>query len=290
MRPPEVITEEVCEDLPARMARPPGEALRLYWLGQAGFVIEGAGRRLVVDPYLSESLAEKYRGTRFPHIRMMPPPVTADGIAHVDAVLSTHAHTDHLDPGTLPALMAANPQAVLVAPASAREKALERSGIAEERLVAVDAGERREPLPGLVLTVTRAAHESLERDADGRHLFLGMAVDLCGRRIFHSGDTVPFPGQAEEVAALRADLALLPVNGRDAFRAANGVPGNMDVGEAVALARATGIGTVIAHHFDLFAFNTVPRETIGRFARHEESVYLKAARLGVSYRVQPVVS
>ena len=85
------------------LAAPPGEALRLCWLGQAGFVIDGGGLRAVIDPYLSDSLAEKYRGKAFAHRRMMPAPVAPDGIAHVDLVLATHAHTDHLDLGTLPA-------------------------------------------------------------------------------------------------------------------------------------------------------------------------------------------
>jgi hypothetical protein len=41
--------------------------ITLYWLGQAGFVIQAGGRRLVIDPYLSDTLAEKYEGTATPH-------------------------------------------------------------------------------------------------------------------------------------------------------------------------------------------------------------------------------
>jgi hypothetical protein len=43
--------------LDARLAARPGAGTRLYWLGQAGFVLESEGRRLVIDPYLSDSLA-----------------------------------------------------------------------------------------------------------------------------------------------------------------------------------------------------------------------------------------
>ena len=39
----------------------------ISWLGQAGFLIRWREFRLVIDPYLSDSLATKYRGTRFPH-------------------------------------------------------------------------------------------------------------------------------------------------------------------------------------------------------------------------------
>jgi|ERR1700677_2681357 hypothetical protein len=41
----------------------------LYWLGQAGFIIQAGAKRLTIDPYLSDTLAEKYRGTATPHER-----------------------------------------------------------------------------------------------------------------------------------------------------------------------------------------------------------------------------
>jgi L-ascorbate metabolism protein UlaG (beta-lactamase superfamily) len=263
--------------LPQLLAEPPGEAVRLLWLGQAGFVIDGGGRRVVIDPYLSDSLAGKYRGKLYPHNRMMPVPVLPGEIRHVDMVLATHHHSDHLDPGTLPALMAANSDAVLVAPAAARDLALDRSGIASARLATIDAG-RSIVEKGIGITAVRAAHEDLEQDAAGHHLYLGYAVRIGGAVIFHSGDTVPFAGQVEEVARPQADLALLPVNGRDAERKANGVPGNMDIGEALELARRAGIAQVIAHHFDLFAFNTVPRAEVEAAAGKSVKPLLMAAR------------
>lgn len=260
------IEAPLAKPLPELLAEPPGEVVRILWLGQAGFVIDGAGKRLVIDPYLSDSLAEKYRGTRFDHRRMMPVPVTPDAVAHVDLVMVTHHHTDHLDPGTLPALMAANAEATLVAPFAARELALSRASIPAERLVTIDAGQTAS-VAGVMITATRAAHEGLDYDDQGHARFLGLATRIGGAIIFHSGDTVPFDGQIEEVARLQADLALLPVNGRDAARRNNGVPGNMNINEAIALARAARIPQMIAHHFDMFAFNTLPRRDVEASAR-----------------------
>lgn len=282
MAPARLIETPLPRPLADMLAQPPGDALRLFWLGQAGFVIEGGGRRAVIDPYLSDSLAQKYRGTTFPHRRMMPAPVPPDGIRHVDLVLATHAHTDHMDPGTLPALLAANPAAMLVAPRAAAATALERAGVSPARLIDIDAGEVR-TIAGIPVTATRAAHEQLERDPDGHHRFLGLMLDIGGARVLHSGDTIPFDGQIPEVRALRADLALFPVNGRDAVRAANGVPGNMDMAEALALARAASIPAMIAHHFDLFDFNTAPREQVDAMARASRAPDALAARVDVSY-------
>jgi L-ascorbate metabolism protein UlaG (beta-lactamase superfamily) len=274
--------------LPELLALPPGKPVRLHWLGQAGFVIDGAERRLVIDPYLSNSLAEKYRGRKFPHVRMMPPPVTPGQIARVDVVLATHHHTDHLDPGTLPALMAANSNALLVVPAAARNLALTRAEIDPERLCTLDAGETA-TIAGIEITAVRAAHETLEQDDEGFYRFLGYALRIGGNVIFHSGDTIPFPGQVDEVAALGADLALFPVSGRDAVRKANGVPGNMDMTEALALAHAAGIPQVIAHHFDLFDFNTVPRADIEAAARSSAAPMLMPACTSCAYSSYPIV-
>lgn len=267
------------------LAAPPGEALRLCWLGQAGFVIDGGGRRAVIDPYLSDSLAEKYRGKAFPHRRMMPAPVAPDRIAHVDLVLATHAHTDHLDPGTLPALLAANPGATLLAPRSAREAALQRSGVDPSRLRLIEAGESC-VIAGIGVTATRAAHETLERDAEGFHRFLGLALRIGGATVLHSGDTIPFAGQLEEVRALAADLALFPVNGRDALRASQGVPGNLTLEEALALAREAGIPALIAHHFDLFDFNTVARPEVEAATRSSRRPQAVAASVGMAYGLE----
>ncbi len=278
-----MIESPLSQPLPQFLAAPPGKLLRLYWLGQAGFVVDGGGRRVVIDPYLSDSLAQKYRGTAFAHERMMPAPVAPEGIAHVDLVLTTHAHTDHMDPGTLPALLAANPAALMVAPRAARDAALTRSGVAADRMRLMDAGETTTPLPGLTITATAAAHETLERDAAGNHRFLGYALTMAGRCIFHSGDTIPFDGQTAEVAALKADLALFPVNGRDMVREANGIPGNFTADEAVALARTAAIPVMIAHHHGLFAFNTATPQDLVRIgtASHSPQVYI--ANLGACW-------
>jgi L-ascorbate metabolism protein UlaG (beta-lactamase superfamily) len=272
------------------LAAPPraGEPLAAYWLGQAGFVIDVDGRRLLVDPYLSDSLARKYRDAKYRHVRMMASPIAPEDVPHVDLVLCTHRHTDHMDPDTLQPLARRFPALRFVVPAASLEEAARRCGVGLGRLVAADAGDDLEPLPGVRVRPVAAAHEAIQRDERGRHEWLGYVVDAGGHRLYHSGDCVPYPGLVETVAALAPQVALLPVNGRDATRRDNGVPGNFTLDEAVALCHEAGVPAMVAHHYGLFDFNTVPPALIDDRAAVEAArgLQLTRARLRATLRLE----
>ncbi len=227
----------------------------LAWLGQAGVLLRSRAGLLAIDPYLSDSLAAKYRGTRFPHVRMMPPPVAPEKLTGLNAVFCTHAHTDHMDPGTLGPLAQVNPGCRFVVPRSSRATAEER-GVPPERLITADAGESG-TAASIRWHALASAHEQLETDAAGLQMFLGYVIELEGLRIYHSGDCVPYPGLAAELGRREVDVAILPVNGRDMHRSAAGIPGNFTFAEAVALCRNAGIESILACHFGMFDFNTI---------------------------------
>jgi L-ascorbate metabolism protein UlaG (beta-lactamase superfamily) len=235
---------------------PPRDAdLRLRWLGQAGFLIETISSRVLIDPYLSDSLAEKYRGKPYPHRRMMETPIAPSLLGGIDLYLATHGHTDHLDPGTLGPVAASSPDCIFVVPASCLDLALER-GAPADRLVGANAFESLK-FKDVAIHPLPSAHEELSTDEAGRHRFLGYVLELGGLVLYHSGDCVPYPGLSENLAPYDIDLGLLPVNGRDQGRREAGIPGNFDLGEAVGLAFSRGFGLCIGHHFGMFDFNTI---------------------------------
>lgn len=231
----------------------------LFWLGQAGFWLETGHHRILIDPYLSDSLATKYKGRQYDHVRMMPPPVEVQDLPRPDLVLITHAHTDHLDPETLAPLHQRFSDLDFVVPASSQELALERIG-ADARLILVDADQTLEPLPDLYLRTFPAAHETLEKDLNGHHKFLGYGIKTRNLRVYHSGDCIPFTGLKERVTAFDPQICLLPVNGRDELRKSSGIPGNFTLEEAIHLARHSPF--LIPHHYDMFAFNTIDPDKI----------------------------
>lgn len=246
----------------SRIGAMTASGLRLFWLGQAGFLIESLSARILIDPYLSNSLAAKYAGTRFPHERMMPAPIAPEALGRIDLVICTHRHTDHMDGETLQPLCARLPDVRVIVPAAERDEAMRRTGVSAGRLLCLDAGDWCEPLPGVVVRAVAAAHETLDTDTLGRHRFLGYGVSAGDVTVFHSGDTIPFPGQVEAAEALNADLALLPVNGRSKALLHSGFAGNLTLDEALGLSCAAGIPAMIAHHHGMFAFNTLGKSVV----------------------------
>ena len=258
----------------------------LYWLGQAGFAVVCGNQRVLIDPYLSDSLALKYRGQYYGHERMMSTPVLPSELLQLDAVLCTHRHTDHMDPDTLRPLSQRFPSLRFVAPRADRLLALERMQCEPANLLSVDAGEVSSLLTKWQLHALPAAHETVEYDAEGHCKWLGyMLTSPAGHRIYHSGDCVPFEGLVDTLTTLQPHVALLPVNGRGATRSGHGVPGNFHLHEALKLCQISGIPACIAHHHGMFAFNTVTSSEIDMLSAQAalRSLQFVRAQLGVRY-------
>jgi L-ascorbate metabolism protein UlaG (beta-lactamase superfamily) len=98
-----------------------------------------------------------------------------------------------------------------------------------------------------------AAHEKLEKDADGRHKFLGYVFEFGDWFVYHSGDTVLYDGMVDWLRRWPIDVALLPINGRLPERR---VDGNLWGREAAQLAKDFGARLVIPCHYEMFEFNT----------------------------------
>ncbi|MCE9614849.1 MAG: MBL fold metallo-hydrolase [Lentisphaerae bacterium] len=267
--------------VPEDLAAPSPGGVRLWWLGQAGFAVRAGGLRLLIDPYLSDALEAKYRGREFSHARLMPPPLEPRQVRELDGFLCTHAHSDHMDPGTIGVVAACNPGCRFVAPRAERQTAIER-GVPPDRFVGMNAGDTLTLGPDVELQAIAAAHEEFETNDAGEHRFLGYIVRAGGITLYHAGDCVPYPGQTEALVAAQVHVALLPVNGRG-----NGVSGNFTFDEAVALCRAAQIPVLLVHHFGMFAFNTVPVvELRRRAAGIETGTQVIVPEVGVRYEAR----
>ena len=245
-------------------------ASRLWWLGQSGFLLIAGGKTVLFDPYLSDSLTQKYAHTDKPHVRVTERVIAPDRLTGIDIITTSHSHTDHLDAATLLPLLSVNPTAQLVAARANRAMILERLGNVVEHLVETDAGECIS-LAGAEFHGIPAAHNIVERDEHGHCRFLGYVARVGALTVYHSGDTVLHDGLVPALKHFQVDVALLPINGNQPERR---VAGNLDGAEAARLAKEISARVVVPHHFDLFAFNTEPPDLFESECR----------RLGQSFR------
>ncbi|OJW19257.1 MAG: hypothetical protein BGO49_11930 [Planctomycetales bacterium 71-10] len=262
---------------------PPASGAAVWWTGQSGFLVRSAQGLLGVDLYLSEHLTRKYEATNRPHVRMTRSPLRGGDLSTVDLLLASHKHSDHLDPGTAPDLLAASRSAMLVLPEAIREHAL-GLGLDAARLIGAVAGSEVRGA-GFRVRAIPAAHEEFDRDAAGRHPYLGFIIEVGGLRMYHSGDTLAYEGLAEALGSERFDVLFLPINGREPSR---GVAGNMSAAEAVDLAARVRPRYVVPHHYDMFTFNTVPVRDFEEQARRlPAGVEPKVLKCGERWEIKP---
>jgi L-ascorbate metabolism protein UlaG (beta-lactamase superfamily) len=232
---------------------------RLWWLGQSGFLLQWQGIHVLLDPYLSNSLTKRYSESDKPHVRMTELVIDPARLSFADVITSTHNHTDHLDAETLCPILAANPQVKLVVAEANRAFVADRLKVDAGVPIGLDDGTSVE-ISGIRFAGVASAHETLECDDRGRARFLGYVLQFGDWTVYHSGDTLRYPGMPEKLHPFGVDVALLPINGRAPERR---VAGNLSGSEAAQLAKDIDAKLVIPCHFDMFEFNTAsPTEFI----------------------------
>lgn len=224
----------------------------LWWLGQSGYLLLWKGQKVLIDPYLSDSLTKKYADTSKQHIRMSERVIGPGLLKDILVVTSSHNHTDHLDAETLIPLIEKNNGITFIIPEANRAFVTDRIKSGLDFPVGLTDGQRV-TVGEFTFTGVPAKHNEIERDENGRPKYMGYIISFGGYNIYHSGDTLWFDGMVDLLKPFKVDVALLPINGDDPSR---GVAGNLDVKEAADLGKAIGAGVVIPCHYDMFTFNT----------------------------------
>ena len=262
--------------------------LRLLFLGQSGIVLRHGGETLVVDPYLTDAVAD---ASEEPALwrRAFPPPAPAEAIEGVVAIACTHEHADHADPGSIASLLSHSPDAIVLAPEHAHP--LLQDVVPPERLRASRGELDHHSFGSFTLTAVPAAHSDryvVEHDHRG-HRWQGFVIEAGGCRVYHAGDTVAYEGQAETLRDLGPiDAALLPINGRDAVRERHDVVGNLWPREAVDLALQIGAPVLIPLHHDLFPFNGIaPGELVDHVLARGDPLEIRLLVAGAETVITP---
>ena len=191
--------------------------VRLYWLGQSGFIFKTpAGKRIFLDPYLSDA-CERLHGFK----RLSLPAMTAPDV-EADWVILTHEHTDHLDPDSIPEIARRNPACRFAGPSGCVE-GLEQAGVPGDRRLVLEPNQRYD-LGDLVIHTVPADHGDLSPTA------LSFVLDFGGVRVMVSGDSSWRPKLFKPLYDLNPDAVLTVING--VFGNMNHIDAAMMVAEA----------------------------------------------------------
>lgn len=248
------------------------------WLGQASFLIDAGGVRILVDPFFSELPGRAY------------PPLDLDEFgAGCHWVFVTHEHIDHFDPASLREIAARTDGLRIVVPEPIAAMAAEAAPGAE--VIEVRPGARLE-IPGAgAASVVTAVHAVHPRDgySDGSRdggppRFVGYVLEVDGVALYHAGDTLAAEPVLAALQGKHVDIALLPINGRTFFRERQDLAGNMDFRDAVELSVRIGASILVPIHWDLFEANGErPGRAVDEAAASGAALHVLTLRRGLPW-------
>lgn len=176
--------------------------MKVTWLGQSGLLFENENVKIMVDPYLSDSLS--VHGDAF---KRRLPVEEKYFDASPNLILITHEHEDHLNMETLARVAkCAKAPITFLAPESCYKK-LESLGGAHNYVMLNAHSVWSEK--GVTVYATRAEHS--DRCA------VGFIIDDGRKTYYVSGDTLYNYDVLDDVLELvedGVDVAFLPINGR----------------------------------------------------------------------------
>ena len=222
------------------------------WVGHATVLLQVAGVNILTDPHLTERASPvSFAGPR----RFVRPALTFEEMPHVDVVVISHNHYDHLDEGTVMRLARQSGGSPRFFVPLGNKPWFEKLGIAD--VVEMDWWEKRD-FKGLEIHFTPVQHWSARGlDDRFRTLWGGWYFRAPGFSAFFTGDT----GYSKDFADIRArlgavDFAMIPVGAYEPrwFMATQ----HVDPGEAVRIHKDLGARRTLGIHWGTFELTDEP--------------------------------
>lgn len=202
--------------------------MKVCWLGQAGYrITTDNGTVIVIDPYMSDSLLEKNGESYKREV-----PIDQNILhGHTDVLIMTHNHADHMDFGTLDAMMNVDPMQILC-PMSVFHPVRNRYWGAHN-YVQFENGIETE-LFGVRFSAVYAAHTDEKA--------IGVVIEADGKVLVHTGDTM-YHRALRSAYPAKPDALLVPINGKGC---------NMNAHDAARLTKEVAPKKVFPMHWDMF--------------------------------------
>ena len=200
--------------------------MKVTWITQAGLVFEADGKRIIVDPYLSDSCSKVN-----PKSKRRIPVDEKYLNQEYDIVIFTHDHMDHTDPETYPVILNKENHKVVLAPFSSWNIVRQLKG--NNNFVMFNEGTTWTE-GNLKFTAVKAEHS--DREA------IGVVIDDGDKIYYVTGDTL-YNRKVIESAPEGPEYMFIPVNC---------VGNNTNMTDAAKLADAIDADRVVPLHVGLF--------------------------------------
>jgi L-ascorbate metabolism protein UlaG (beta-lactamase superfamily) len=226
------------------------EELGVTFIGHSSFLVQIAGRKLLLDPVFAERLIA-LRRLRRPGVRIkdLPP---------IDVVLLSHAHMDHLNKPSLRRIVAHNLKVAGRAPVAVVPWGVEDlvNDLGFARVVTLEWWQTKS-IGSLDVTMTPCKHWGARFFKDTHRGFGGYVIRGGSHSLYHSGDTAYFDGFAKIGKRLKPEIALLPIGAYrpDSYRGVHTCPE-----EALQAFLDLGAQRMIPMHYGTFRLSQEPME------------------------------
>lgn len=179
-RRPTQILPSVRTDL---KALPDGEPT-LVWFGHSSYLLRIEGKTILVDPVFSDRPSPvQFAGTKAYPIQT---PYSLDDLPHLDAVILTHDHYDHLDYNSILKLKRHTKKFYTALGVGSH---LAYWGVSESHIQEFDWWDSATIFPGIQLTATPARHFSGRGFTRYKTLWVSFVLQTATHRIFLGGDS-----------------------------------------------------------------------------------------------------
>ena len=200
--------------------------MKITFLGQAGLLFEFNGVRVMVDPYLSNSV-EKVEPKNY---RRLPIDESYFDIKP-DILILTHNHLDHTDPETLKKLFSRHNGICVLASGNAWQTARKFGG--DNNYIMFNRGTVWTE-KGIKFEAVYAEHSDDKA--------VGVIISYGGRKYYITGDTLYNKKVIKDIN-IPIDVVFLPING---------VGNNMNMTDAAHFAEEIKAKTAVPIHFGMF--------------------------------------
>ena len=204
--------------------------MKITWIGQAGLLLETDGKKILVDPYLSDSVKavnpKNYRRVAVDEDLLKLKP---------DVIVITHCHLDHLDPETLKHYLTEDADCLVLAPNGSWQQIRTAFPNTACNYVLFNNGTTWNE-GAVTFRAVKAEHS----DAGA----IGVMITAEGRSYYITGDTL----YSERVFDSIPDGSEIYA----VFLPVNGVGNNMNMTDAARFAQRIGARYAVPMHVGLF--------------------------------------